>query len=275
MRVPTNGPLLVSLALAGLIALEVAHASLSLLGTSESNGLKAGSLARTRSPSPPRIDVHDIVAAHLFGIFAAEPGAQDPVTAPATTANLVLAGTIATGNPKGGIAIISDDGPSRVYAVGDTVAGASLHSVYLDRVILDRHGSLETLALPRFLRSAARSVHEPAQTDSHSLADVMRVGASLDDGSGKLRGFRIYPGRKPSAFDGYGLHAGDLVTAVNGTALQDKAQRSSRDAFDSIRALNSATLTIERDGRIQDITINLTPESSDAGSDRSPAPGSG
>lgn len=140
---------------------------------------------------------------------------------------------------------------------------------------LDRHGSLETLALPRFLRSAARSVYEPAQTDSHSLADVMRVGASLDDGSGKLRGFRIYPGRKPSAFDGYGLHAGDLVTAVNGTALQDKAQRSSRDAFDSIRALNSATLTIERDGRIQDITINLTPESSDAGSDRSPAPGSG
>jgi general secretion pathway protein C len=267
--------LLVSVALGALIAVEVAHASLSLLGGSASSRRMQGWHARTRSFASSRVDIHDVVAAHLFGIVAADPGAQDFAAAPATTANLVLAGTIATGDPRSGIAIILYDGQSKVYAVGDPVGGASLHSVYLDRVLLNRNGSLETLALPRSMLSVAQSIHEPAQTDSHSLADVMRVGASLDDGSGKLRGFRIYPGRKRTAFDGSGLRAGDLVTAVNGTALQDRGERNSRDAFDSIRELNSATLTIEREGRTQDITINLTPESTDAGSDPAPAPASG
>jgi general secretion pathway protein C len=263
--------LYVSLALGALIAVELAHDSLSLFDGGKSNAPMLGLQTHTQSFSSPRVDVHDIVAAHLFGIFAADPGEQDSVAAPATMANLALAGTIATGDPKSGIAIIRDDGTSKVYGVGDTVGGASLHSVYLDRVVLNRNGSLEILALPRFMPSVAQSHHEPVQTDSHSLADVMRVGASLDDGSGKLRGFRIYPGRKRSAFDGSGLRAGDLVTAVNGTALQDRAQRSSRDAFDSIRDLNGATLTIERDGRIQDITISLIPEGTDAGSDPLPA----
>ncbi len=52
--------------------------------------------------------------------------------------------------PKHGVAIISDGGaPSKVYSVGERVGGASLHSVYLDHVILDRAGALETLLLPR------------------------------------------------------------------------------------------------------------------------------
>ena len=39
---------------------------------------------------------------------------------------------------------------AKVYAVGATVRpGTRLHSVYLDRVILDRNGQLETLALPK------------------------------------------------------------------------------------------------------------------------------
>jgi len=63
----------------------------------------------------------------------------------------VLAGTIATEDPKRGVAIISDGGPAKVYSVGDNVGGATLHSVYLDHVILDRGGVLETLLLPRLL----------------------------------------------------------------------------------------------------------------------------
>jgi len=70
---------------------------------------------------------------------------------PLSSANLVLTGTIASQDPKHGIAIISDGGPAKVYSVGDNVNGASLHSVYLDHVILDRAGALETLQLPRLL----------------------------------------------------------------------------------------------------------------------------
>jgi type II secretory pathway component PulC len=43
---------------------------------------------------------------------------------PESAANLVLAGTIATSDPKRGVAIISDGGPAKVYSVGDNVGGA-------------------------------------------------------------------------------------------------------------------------------------------------------
>ena len=43
---------------------------------------------------------------------------------------------------------------------------------------------------------------------------------------GKMRGFRVYPGANRQAFARLGLRAGDLVTAINGTPLddQDRAQ---------------------------------------------------
>src|SRR5258708_36787269 len=87
---------------------------------------------------------------------APDPSTQDAANARQSNANLVLAGTIATQDPKHGVAIISDGGPSKVYSVGDNVGGASLHSVYLDHVILDRNGPLETLLLPRQLGSGMR-----------------------------------------------------------------------------------------------------------------------
>src|SRR3979411_3153796 len=147
-RLQGNGPRLVSLALAALIAVELARIAIALLSGSP-----------VKSPQPvltnaaPRaehvgLDIQSVVSAHLFGVAAVDLAAQDPANAPQSTANLVLAGTIATRDPKRGVAIISDGGAAKVYSVGDNVGGASLHSVYLDHVILDRGGALETLLLP-------------------------------------------------------------------------------------------------------------------------------
>src|ERR1700733_367841 len=94
--------------------------------------------------------------AALIAVAAPDASLQDPANAPQSTANLVLAGTIASQDPKRGVAIISDGGPSKVYSVGDNIGGASLHSVYLDHVILDRAGALETLLLPRQLGPSMR-----------------------------------------------------------------------------------------------------------------------
>jgi len=41
---------------------------------------------------------------------------------------------------------------------------------------------------------------------------------------GKLRGFRVYPGRNRQAFTRLGLRSGDLVIAINGTPLDDPAR---------------------------------------------------
>jgi PDZ domain-containing secreted protein len=52
-----------------------------------------------------------------------------------------------------------------------------------------------------------------------------------------------------------GLKSGDLVTAINGTPLDDP-QRS-QDVFNTIQTSDHVTVTIERAGQKQDITLNI------------------
>ena len=157
-----------------------------------------------------------------------------------------------------------------MYSVGDRLAGASLHSVYMDHVILDRNGALETVTLPRLLTTGSvvrRPVADPhtaaavdnirrmVQQDPSILDQVMRTVPSFDNAAGKLRGFRAFPGRNRQIFSKLGLKSGDLVTAINGTQLDDP-QRS-QDVFNTIQTSDHVTVTVERGGQNQDITLNI------------------
>lgn len=274
-RLQANGPKLVSLVFAALILAQVLQIGYSLVfkPLKSPQPVLAASVPRAQRAG---VDIQTVVSAHLFGVAVGEPSTQDPESAPQSSANLLLAGTIATQNPKRGVAIISDAGsPSKVYSVGERIAGASLHSVYLDRVILDRGGVLETLLLPRQLPPSGRAaavrrpgpgadprtavavdnIRRMVQQDPSILDQVMRTVASYDNAAGKLRGFRAYPGRNRAIFTKLGLKAGDLVTAINGTALDDP-QRS-QDVFNTIQTSDHVTVTIERGGQKQDITLNI------------------
>ena len=293
-RLQGNGPRLVSLALAALIAVELARIAIALLSGSP---LKSPQPVLTNAA--PRaehvgLDIQSVVSAHLFGVAAVDLAAQDPANAPQSTANLVLAGTIATRDPKRGVAIISDGGAAKVYSVGDNVGGASLHSVYLDHVILDRAGALETLLLPRLLSpgmsappivrrpggdprtvAAVDNIRRMVQQDPGILDQVMRTVPSYDSAAGKLRGFRAYPGRNRQIFNKLGLKPGDLVTAINGTALDDP-QRS-QEVFNTIQTSDHVTVTIERSGQKQEISLNIAQVAAqatrDLDSEASPAAG--
>jgi general secretion pathway protein C len=273
-RLQGNGPRLVSLAFAALIAVELARIAISLFSGGPVRSPHPV-LARTEAGvQHARFDAQSVVSAHLFGVAAVDPSTQDPANAPQSNANLVLAGTIATQDPKRGVAIISDGGPSKVYSVGDNVGGASLHSVYLDHVILDRGGALETLLLPRLLGpgmrappvirrpggdprtvAAVENIRRLVQQDPGILDQVMRTVPSYDNAAGKLRGFRAYPGRNRQIFGRLGLKPGDLVTAINGTALDDP-QRS-QEVFNTIQTSDHVTVTVERGGQKQEITLNI------------------
>jgi len=285
-ELPQNGPWLVSLVLAALIAVELALLTQALWGASPVKSVQLPPQRPLRLNQPSGVDIQTIVAAHLFGV--APRATQDEGNAPQTTANLVLAGTIATQDPRHGIAIISDGGPSKVYSIGDNVGGASLHSVYLDHVILDRGGALETLKLRRAQLSAAapgarrpigpdpntaanlENVRRIVQQDPGILNEIMRTVASYDNKAGKLRGFRVYPGRNRSAFNGLGLRPGDLVTAINGTPLDDP-QRG-QEIFNTIQSSASASVTIERGGQSIDLSMNIAQVASEASKDLAAAP---
>ncbi|MDP8983926.1 MAG: type II secretion system protein GspC [Pseudomonadota bacterium] len=271
-RLQDDGPNLASLCLAALIVVELARLAVSLLGSPVKSPQPV--LTRSAQSRPATgIDVQSVVSAHLFGIPKVDSSAQDTANAPLSSANLVLTGTIATQDPQHGVAIISDGGPSKVFAVGDNVSGASLHSVYLDRVILNRGGALETLVLPRQVAAstsmpsarkqgpdprtvaAVDNIRRLVQQDPGVLDQVMRTVASYDNAAGKLRGFRAYPGKNRAIFNKLGLKPGDLVTAINGTTLDDP-QRS-QEVFNTIQSSDRVTVTVERGGQKQDITLNI------------------
>jgi general secretion pathway protein C len=168
-----------------------------------------------------------------------------------------------------------------VYSVGDNIGGASLHSVYLDRVILDRGGSLETLLLPRVLpnthaaarapgasprtAAAVENIRRMVQQDPGILDQVMRTVPSYDNAAGKLRGFRAYPGQNRAIFGKLGLKPGDLVTAINGTPLDDP-QRS-QEVFNTIQTSDHVSVTVERAGQKQEISLNIAQVASQATKD--------
>lgn len=220
------------------------------------------------SSKPKSVDVPAIVNAHLFGVAQAE-AAQNPENAPPSQANLVLSAVFAAADPAKGMAIIGESAQNaNVYAVGDAVRpGIRLHQVYFDRVILDRNGQLETLALPRELaagminRPAApapqnqvvENIRRIAETNPAALAEIVRPQPVF--ANGVQRGYRVYPGRNRQQFARLGLQPGDLVLAINGTPLDDP-QRAP-EIFNTMGSADRVTVSVERNGQTQDLTLNF------------------
>jgi general secretion pathway protein C len=233
------------------------------------------------APSGPPIDIPAIVNAHLFGIAAA-PESSDPSAAPATQMSLVLVGTIAQTDPAKGFAIIGESAPAaKLYAVGKTVTGGTkLHSVYAEYVLLDRGGTLEKLMLPKKFqggggRPPAPLAALPVRSAQPMLGDQIRQLATQNPGviteiirpqpvfaNGQQRGYRVYPGRNRQQFARLGLMPGDLVTAINGTPLDDPAR--GMEILQSINSASEVTVTLERNGQSAQVSINNAEVAADA-----------
>jgi general secretion pathway protein C len=261
-RYSENGPLYVSVLLAGLIVFDAIHAIMPAWQPAA-----APLVAMVAPRRSAGIDVQPIVAAHLFGVLQVDSN-QDPATAPPTVASLVLQATFAAKNPRSGLAIIAADGAAKVYKVGDEVNGAALHSVYPTRVILEHSGGLESLSLPRAEPSPGRmprlaqdatdgGAEGPGGRDVHRLADVIRAEADIDESTETLLGFRIHAGPASPTFIHSGLRPGDLVTAVNGTPLANQNRQSSQEVVDAMLASGSATVSLLRNGKHIDVAVNL------------------
>ena len=154
---------------------------------------------------------------HTSSGVAAPGHARRPGRARPSNIPLVLTGIIAGNDPQNGLAILGQTPQTaKVYAVGDNVpGGAKLHSVYSDRVVIDRNGQLESLALPRQINagnapppSAAVLQGDNPQIERMRrmiteqpglLADVMRPQPVLRQGKHeRLSGLSGPQSRRPS-----------------------------------------------------------------------------
>lgn len=224
-----------------------------------SGPLRAGPMQPALNPA---VELASVVNAHLFGVAGAQAGGN----APQTTMPLILAGVIAGKDPSKGQAIIGDSASSaKLIAVGAAIpGGARLHSVYGDRVLIERNGRLETLMLPRTpLKGAPASSLPPLPSapaaalrdNATVLAGLVRVQPVFNQG--KLSGYRIFPGgtRGTSTFTQLGLRAGDLIVGINGTPLDDAGR--AMEVLQTLSSSASATVTVSRNGQSQDLNLNL------------------
>jgi len=279
--------------IAGLLVIAIAWQLVQLtwllVGSRSTN---AAQIAAAPPPPPtgPKIDPQSIANAHLFGVASAEPSEADASNAPQTQMNLVLAGTIATEDPEKGFAIIGESAAAaKFYAVGAMVGGVRLHAVYSDRVILNRNGQLEALVLPRQASSLvapprapvaannvggrfAENLRRVAETNPGALTEVLRPQPVFANGT--QRGYRVYPGRNRQQFAKLGLQPGDLVTSINGTPLDDPTR--GQEIMSALASSDRVTVTIERNGQSQQLTLNTAqislPESGDSAAPAAPSP---
>jgi len=231
------------------------------------------------APPAPPLDVASLVNAHLFGNAVVQSNG-DAANAQPTSMPLVLAGVLATGDPKQGMAIIGESAAAaKVVAVGQQVpGGATLHSVYTDRAIIDRAGVLESVMLPKRMAGDMMAPPPPpptagnngdatmermrrlVQDDPAVIGQVMRPQPVFAGGA--MKGFRVYPGANRQAFARLGLRAGDLVTAINGVPLNDKDR--AQEIFSTLNSSTDARVSVTRNGRQQELVLNIAQIASEA-----------
>jgi len=231
------------------------------------------------APPPPAVtrnvvDVPSILRANLFGQGAPAPGSGN---APITSMALVLAGVIADVDEKRGFAMLGTSATDiKVYRVGSVVpGGALLSSVLVDRVLLDRGGAIEALMIPRVTAGTAAPLVSTPPPPGNSVARVQQVLRNnpaliaqviqrqpVISNEGKLRGMRVYPGTNVQSFNRLGLRPGDLVTAINGTTLED--QTRGEEIFNSLSGAAEARVTVIRNGSPLELHLNLSEMATEA-----------
>jgi general secretion pathway protein C len=183
-----------------------------------------------------------------------------PEVAPDTTLRLTLKGVFSSSDMGIAFAIIADASrKEETYRVGDKVpGGAVLKEVYASHVILFRNNRHETLRLPeskgkKAARNARTSSRDSNRRSSRSSRATLPSGnvtqvtgeaaAILSDyrnklmndpqsvmnsvraepyrRGGKLAGYRVFPGKDKQLMSQVGLEPGDVVTSVNGIALDN------------------------------------------------------
>lgn len=226
------------------------------------------------------LDVNRLANQHLFGNAA--PAVSNG-TAPDTTLALTLHGIVAGRGAADSRALIVANGDEEPYAIGAQLpGGAVVRAIYPDRVLLARDGRIEALRLPRadgengggnvtmgnpgFTPAPPGAMPEPSappdlgalrqeiQNNPQNLVNLINT-VPYKDSSNQVVGYRIYPRTNPALFTQLGLRPGDVVTAVNGTALKDPAQMMK--IMSSLKTSDQISITVLRDGQQQTLMMQL------------------
>jgi type II secretory pathway component PulC len=241
--------------------------------------------ARATGPRPGA-HAERIVAAHLFG--------RPPVRVAASRRRerrLVLTGIIATGDPRGGYAMVGATADkARTYRAGSQIApGLTLAEVFVDHVIVDDDHERRTLRIPWSgtapqaqaspSRRAASLVAQagPAENAGGAAASSANAFAPppLPDSGAVWRALNLRPkysdgqrvgswvdavGPGAKAVAALGLKRGDVIVSVNGAPVNGQSMHDGgADLWYTLQHGDQGepvTLTVERNGQSLDIALD-------------------
>jgi general secretion pathway protein C len=205
-----------------------------------------------------------------------------------TRLDLILRGAVSSSDDGLGHAIIEHQKRQAVYRVEDKLPVAGeviLAKVMNGQVVLDNGGTYELLKLfdesefdqqvgqsaPPATGSrsnAKRTVENRGGTatakiasnyrnqlyqNPQSLANVVQISAVRE--GGLLKGYRVRPGRAAEQFTQLGFETGDLVTGVNGIALDNPA--NTMRLYQVMRTASEAVFELERSGQPMSLAVSL------------------
>lgn len=98
-----------------------------------------------------------------------------------------------------------------------------------------------------------RQLREELVQNPQKIGSLIRA-APVNKGN-KFRGFRVSPGRDPKLFHQLGLKSGDIVTSVNGIALDHPSKGF--QAMQQIATAASVAITVERKGQTKQFFVTM------------------
>ena len=249
--------------------------------------LEPAKASAINSATNVKLDLATLKKLNLFGDLTAKPIVPDNkviTEAPVTKLNLTLTGVVSSTEQSQGAAIIENRNQQQTYGLGDKIDGtnATLAEVYADRVIIKNGPANETLMLDgldyskparpamtqvgqispqtsedneerRTLSPEAVQATRELQQAPTNFTDYINIAPHRIEG--ELRGYKVAPGKNPSLFKSAGLQNGDVITELNGLDLTDMQQ--SLEAMNAIRQAESIQMTVDRNGELLTIYLDL------------------
>lgn len=242
---------------------------------------------------PAGAPTRSIASWHLFGDTPRASGASGE--AASTLALILRGTVADRDPQAGFAVIAGADGIERSFRVGqEVVSGVRLSAVHPDRIVLSRGGAEETLRLPRDgnlapadavratpATASSRDAQRGSGASAPASAMVARQNVTVSseaqktlarlqqdpgelmkrvqavpvlDGS-RLTGVRIAPGTDAALVGLFGLRTGDVVTAVDGQAIDSPAR--GQQILSNLASARSTRVTVLRDGRPVEISVGL------------------
>ncbi|HAT3661144.1 type II secretion system protein GspC [Klebsiella oxytoca] len=205
----------------------------------------------------------------LFGVAEKTPSSANGDNleqAPVSALKLRVTGLLASTDPSRAIAIMMKGNQQVSLGIGDNTPGgeAKIVAIFPDRLIVNYRGTNEAIPLFNDPPAAGKiSAAPPAgqlaqelRAQPQNILHYLNISPVMVND--KLSGYRLNAGKKPALFRQAGLKENDLAIALNGLDLRDKEQ--SRQALAQLPELTEITLTVERDGQKQDISLDLRDE---------------